>query len=95
MHSWLLAFQPWEPISGVRRAGASIPALEIYSAMKWGDPSEQPYRFGLRFKQGTSLQVQLLRLRASTAGGTDSIPGWGTEISHAAWHGQNKRKKAG
>ena len=60
--------------------------------MKWGDPSEQPYRLGLRFKQGTSLEVQLLRLRASTAEGTDSIPGWGSKISHAARHSQKKKK---
>ena len=33
----------------------------------------------------TSLVVQWLRLQASTAGGTDSIPGLGTKIPHAAW----------
>ena len=38
--------------------------------------------------------VQWLGLCASTAGGTGSIPGWGSKILHAAWHGQkNKRKK--
>ena len=37
---------------------------------------------------GTSLAVQCLRLCASTAGGIGSIPGWGTKIPHAAWHGQ-------
>ena len=35
--------------------------------------------------QGTSLGVQLLRLHPSTVG---SIPGWGTKIPHAVWHGQ-------
>ena len=25
--------------------------------------------------------------------GTSSIPGWGTTISHATWHGQGKKKK--
>ena len=39
---------------------------------------------------GTSLVVQRLRLRASTAGGTGSIPGRGTKIPHAAWRGQKK-----
>jgi len=39
---------------------------------------------------GNSLVVQWLRLPASTAGGTDWIPSWGTKIPHAAQHGQNK-----
>ena len=39
---------------------------------------------------GTSLAVQWLRLRASTAGGTGSIPDWGTKIPHAAQSGQKK-----
>ena len=34
--------------------------------------------------------VQWLRLRASNAGGTGSIPGWGTNIPHAV---QTKTKK--
>ena len=41
---------------------------------------------------GTSLAVQWLRLRASTAGGMGSIPGQGTKIPHAALHGQKKEK---
>ena len=32
----------------------------------------------------TSLAVQWLRLRASTAGGVGTIPGQGTKIPHAA-----------
>ena len=32
-----------------------------------------------------SLAVQWLRLCASIAGGTGSIPGWEIKISHAAW----------
>ena len=36
--------------------------------------------------------VQCLRLRASIAGGTGSIPGQGTKIQHAAWCSQNKRE---
>ena len=45
----------------------------------------------LFFKGGTSLVVQWLRLRAATAGGAGVIPGWGTKIPHAVWHGQGKR----
>ena len=39
---------------------------------------------------GTSLLVQCLRLHASTAGGTGSIPGQGTKILPATW--QKKKK---
>ena len=39
---------------------------------------------------GTSLAVQWLRLCTSTAGGSGSIPGWGTRIPHAVWRVQNK-----
>ena len=40
----------------------------------------------------TSLAVQWLGLHASTAGGVGSIPGQGTEIPQAAWHGQKSKK---
>ena len=40
----------------------------------------------------TSLVVQWLRLRASTAGGTGSVPGWGTKISHAVWGSEKNLK---
>ena len=39
-------------------------------------------------KKWSSRVVQWLRLHPSTAGGTDSIPGRGTKIPHAAWPGQ-------
>ena len=39
----------------------------------------------------TSLAVQWLRLRASTAGGAGSIPGQGTKIPRASQCGQNKQ----
>ena len=42
---------------------------------------------------GTSLAVQWLRLRASTAGGLGSIPGWGAKILHAVHRGQKKKKE--
>ena len=43
-------------------------------------------------KRGTSLAVQWLGLRTSTAGGMGSIPGRGTKILYAAWHSQKKKK---
>ena len=56
----------------------------------------------LRFQHGpglplknelrTSLAVWWLRLRASTAGGAGSIPGWGTKILHAVWCRQKKKE---
>ena len=39
--------------------------------------------------------VQWLRFCTSNAGGSDSIPGWGTKISHATWHSQKEKKKRG
>ena len=36
-------------------------------------------------KIGTSLEVLWLRLCASNAGGSGSIPGWETKILHAMW----------
>ena len=42
---------------------------------------------------GTSLVVHWLRLHASNAGGMGSIPGGGTKIPHAMWHGQKEKKK--
>ena len=37
--------------------------------------------------------VQQLGLHASTAGGTGLIPGQGTKIPQAAWHGQKNEKQ--
>ena len=42
---------------------------------------------------GTCMAVQRLRLCASTAGGTGSIPGWGTKSLHALLQGREKKKK--
>ena len=37
--------------------------------------------------------VQWLKLRASTAGGTGSIPDQGTKIPHTMWCGQKEKEK--
>ena len=42
---------------------------------------------------GTSLVVQWLGLCASTAGDMGSIPGRGTKIPQAMWHGQDVKNK--
>ena len=47
-----------------------------------------PYK---EVEPGTSLAAQWLRLLASTAQGTDSIPGWGTKIPHAVRCSQKKK----
>ena len=39
-----------------------------------------------------SLAVQWLRLRASTAGGSGSIPGQGPKVPHAKGQSQKKKK---
>ena len=43
---------------------------------------------------GTSLAVQWLRLSASIAGDTGSIPGRGTKIPHAMWPQTDSLKNA-
>ena len=42
---------------------------------------------------GNSLAVQWLGLDTFTAESVGSIPGRGTKILQAAWHGQKKKKK--
>ena len=57
----------------------------------WGGAAQE---WGVWKRQdGTSLVVQWLGLGALTAGGVDSIPGWGTKILHAMPCGQKKKKK--
>ena len=51
-----------------------------------------PCRNHLRPTVGTSLTVQWLRLHTSTAGGADSVPGWGTKIPHARQHSHKNNK---
>ena len=43
--------------------------------------------------EGTSLEVQWLRLRASDAGCAGLIPGWETKIPHATQRSQEKKIK--
>ena len=38
------------------------------------------------------MEVQWLGLCASTAGDMGSIPGQGTKIPHAVWHGQKQNQ---
>ena len=42
---------------------------------------------------GTSLAVQWLGVRASTARGTGSLPGRGTKIPQDVWRGRKKEKE--
>ena len=42
---------------------------------------------------GTSLAVQWLGLRSSTAGGMGSIPGQGAKIPQATWCNQKTKKQ--
>ena len=60
----------------------------------WGyRPESDPGSALKKLIAGTSLAVQGLGLRTSTAVGTGSIPGQGTKIPHAVWYGQKKKKK--
>ena len=43
-------------------------------------------------KNGGFPGVQWLRLQASNARGTGSIPDWGTKIPHGPWHGTPQKK---
>ena len=50
------------------------------------------YNFPIKIVSGTSLAVQRLRLRASTAGGQGLISGRGTKIPQAKWCGRKEKK---
>ena len=43
---------------------------------------------------GTSLVFWWVRLCTPNGGGTGSIPDQGTNISHAVWHGKEKKKSS-
>ena len=46
-----------------------------------------------RVKHGNSLSVQWLRLGAFTPWAQGLIPGQGTKIPQAPWHGKKKKRK--
>ena len=54
--------------------------------------SEWPLSKSLQIIE-TSLVVQWLRLHAANTQSVDLIPGQGTKIPHAVWHGQKDEKK--
>ena len=41
----------------------------------------------------SSLVFQWLRLQAPNAGGTVSVPSWGTKILHATWYSSPPKRK--
>ena len=53
-------------------------------------PALQGFTLGVVI-ENTTLVVQWLRFHASIAGGTALIPGWGTKITYATWHGQKNK----
>ena len=59
----------------------------LYSYFKCKSHSKIPSR---NIQSGNSLAVQWLEHLLSMAGGTSSIPGQGTKISHATWHPQKR-----
>ena len=46
--------------------------------------------YDIKIHWRNSLTVQWLGLHAFTAEGSGSVPGWGTKIPQAVWHGQKK-----
>ena len=52
------------------------------------------YFFFQKATKQSSLVVQWLRLHGPNAGGTGSIPGWGTKIPYATQRGLKKKKEA-
>ena len=56
--------------------------------------SHQDSKWSLKRQRGTPLAVQLLRLQASNARDSGSIPGWGTKIPYARQPKDKQTKKA-
>ena len=72
----------------------SLPGFSIHGifqarVLEWGAIAffEQCLAYNKR-SIGTSLAVKWLRLHMSNAGNVCSIPGQGTKIPRAMWHGQ-------
>ena len=59
----------------------------------WGGSRDRGMGHSRKNQEGNSLVVQWLRLPTSTAGRTGLIPGGGTKIPQAMWHGVAKKKK--
>ena len=64
--------------------GSSVQGIFQARVLEWGATA---------FSEGNPLVVHLLGLCASNAGGTGSIPGQGTKISHALRHLQKKKER--
>ena len=107
LHRWHPGSERWSQTHG--RAGVGGPGQEALrpsqlggwgpgcpslALPKWGSVRCRIARAWLQIHSGgTSLAVQWLGLRASTAGGTGSIPGQGTKIPHAVWCSQKKKHR--
>ena len=84
-----------EPFSS-SRCGCHVALWSSLSRWRWTELSRHEIRTSLSSggkaltsSLRTSLVVQWLRCRSSTARGTGSIPGQGTKISYAVQRGQN------
>ena len=78
-------------MSDLETSACSPLARQSHSEQGSGSDASSLGRRTLKSKtclSGTSLEVQWLRLHASTAGGTGLIPGQGTKTPHATQHGQ-------
>ena len=72
----------WESVVHIRAGLFLDPILLIYLYIFILIPHYLNYYSLKKVLKGTPLAVQWLRV--------DMIPGWGTKIPHAVWHGQKK-----
>ena len=78
-------------LRGALGPGGNVPA-PVPASVIWGCREDKIWRDKSSIA-GTSLVVQWLRLRTSTAGGVGLIPGGRTKIPHALWCAAKKKKK--
>ena len=78
----LAGYSPWS-------CKESDTTEQLTLSLSWQSYFNKMVKF---FKRGTSLVIHWLKLRASIAEGSDSIPGWGTEILCATCHLKQLRK---
>ena len=71
----------------------NTPGIGVHEAWTISGSEEENSLHIKKSQEGTSRVVQWLRLCASIAGGTGSIPGRGTKIPHGPRCGQKKKKK--